>query len=73
MLANSKPESSTKRDTSPYFESKATLVMCPNQLVHQWNAEIEKYSEKKLTVIQLTTIVQVKKYSYQEIMDAGMN
>jgi SNF2 family DNA or RNA helicase len=72
MLANSKPENSTKRDTSPYFESKATLVMCPNQLVHQWNAEIEKYSEKKLTVIQLTTIVQVKKYSYQEIMDADV-
>ena len=71
ILSNPKPEDWNKRDVSPYFASKATVVMCPNQLVHQWQSEIENYSEKKMNIIQLTTIIQVKKYSYQDIMDAG--
>lgn len=70
----------------PYFATKATLgkcsyvgvqrnwtslVLCPNHLVDQWVKEVESHSEPKLTVIQMTTIAQVKKITYQQIIDAG--
>eukprot|EP00029_Vermamoeba_vermiformis_P006184 TRINITY_DN2356_c0_g1_i1.p1 TRINITY_DN2356_c0_g1~~TRINITY_DN2356_c0_g1_i1.p1 ORF type:complete len:823 (+),score=195.71 TRINITY_DN2356_c0_g1_i1:366-2471(+) len=56
----------------PYFATKATLVLCPNHLVDQWVKEVESHSEPKLTVIQMTTIAQVKKITYQQIIDADV-
>jgi hypothetical protein len=52
-------------------QTKATLIICPNHLVAQWKSEIEKYCGKKMTVVVITTIVQVKKYTSQDIIDAG--
>ncbi len=46
-------------------------MLCPNHLVDQWVKEIEKHSEPKLSVIPITTIAQVKKITYQQIINAG--
>lgn len=53
------------------YQTKATLIMTPNHLVAQWKSEIEKYCGKKMTVLVITTIVQVKKFTSQDVIDAG--
>lgn len=52
--------------------SKATLVVCPNQLGCQWIRELEKMVNKKygLNVIPFFTKTHYDKYTYQDLLDA---
>jgi SNF2 family DNA or RNA helicase len=52
--------------------SKATLVVCPNQLVGQWIRELENVVKKehKISVIPFYTKVHMNKYTYKDLLDA---
>jgi SNF2 family DNA or RNA helicase len=50
--------------------SRATLVICPNQLCGQWKREIEKMVSLNLNIIYILTKVHFDKYTYQDILDA---
>ena len=53
--------------------SRATLIICPNQLCGQWKREIEKMVDVKklnLNIISVLTKVHFDKYTYQDILDA---
>src|SRR6185437_2422920 len=54
------------------IHSKATLILCPNQLCGQWKREFEKMvkSDKKIKVLPLLTKVHYDKYTYQDLLDA---
>ena len=57
-------------ESNAFFESKATLVICPNQLVSQWENEIK--SKTKLKVLSIAIISNLKKYSYNDIIEADV-
>jgi SNF2 family DNA or RNA helicase len=53
--------------------SRATLIICPNQLAGQWKREIEKMVDIKslnMNIISILTKVHYDKYTYQDILDA---
>lgn len=54
------------------FYSKATLVICPNQLGTQWDGELQKLIEKKygLNVILLFTKTHLDNCKYIDLLDA---
>jgi SNF2 family DNA or RNA helicase len=57
--------------THKMFKSRATLVMCPNQLCNQWIREIKsKISRTDLKVVQMMTKPHFDKTTYQELLDA---
>ena len=45
------------------FEIKATLIICPSQLVQQWANEIKNHSD--LAVVEITTVYELRRISYQ--------
>lgn len=53
------------------YNSRATLVTCPNHIAQQWIDEIAKYSEKKMKTILLSTANDLRGTSYQQVVDAG--
>lgn len=80
VLSNSSPSVSTfnadivnKLRTIPsgMVTSKATIIYCPRRLVGQWLSEIEKYTnaKAKLTVIELSTMVHINKYSMLDLRE----
>jgi SNF2 family DNA or RNA helicase len=52
--------------------SKATLVICPNQLSGQWIRELEKVISEKFNLIALPFFTKnhLDKYTYQDLLDA---
>lgn len=60
------------RPNSNKLFSRATLIMCPNQLCGQWKRELEDKikSDYGVTIIPLLTKVHFDKYTYQDILDA---
>lgn len=62
----------TRSDCEDKFFSRATLVMCPNQLCGQWNREFKKMVSKDygVDVISLMTKRDFDKYTYQDLLDA---
>ena len=54
----------------PTFVSKATLVVCPSQLVDQWRQEIT--SNSSLTCIYVAFAVQHRKLTYQALLDVDV-
>jgi len=54
------------------FFSKATLVICPNQLAGQWIRELGKVVDDNygLSVLPLFTKNHLDKYTYQDLLDA---
>eukprot|EP00029_Vermamoeba_vermiformis_P013986 TRINITY_DN896_c0_g2_i1.p1 TRINITY_DN896_c0_g2~~TRINITY_DN896_c0_g2_i1.p1 ORF type:complete len:954 (-),score=215.31 TRINITY_DN896_c0_g2_i1:65-2926(-) len=69
MLAN--PMKQAPKNGS-FFSTKATLIICPNHLLAQWASEIEKHTEPKLNVLQIPTMAQLKKFTYQQVLDADV-
>jgi SNF2 family DNA or RNA helicase len=65
VLANPAPEELLEHPT--LFTSRATLVLCPNHLAKQWSDELAKATDLKVAVV--TTIVQLRKFSYQDFVD----
>jgi SNF2 family DNA or RNA helicase len=54
------------------IHTKATLVICPNQLVGQWIREIENVLENdsNVKVIPMFTKIHLNKYTYKELLEA---
>ncbi|AYV84439.1 MAG: DEAD/SNF2-like helicase [Hyperionvirus sp.] len=52
------------------LHSRASLVLCPNQLCGQWKRELEKMVKDDLKIIPLLTKVHFDKYTYQDLLDA---
>ncbi|AYV80842.1 MAG: DEAD/SNF2-like helicase [Harvfovirus sp.] len=50
--------------------SRASLVLCPNQLCGQWKRELEKMVKDDLKIVPLLTKVHFDKYRYQDLLDA---
>ncbi|CAH6421795.1 SNF2 helicase with zinc finger RING-type domain [uncultured virus] len=52
--------------------SRATLVLCPNQLCGQWIRELQKMVSKDFDpiIVQLLTKRDFDKYTYQDFLDA---
>lgn len=72
IAANPRMEFPTTADPEEkIYRTKASLILCPNHLVAQWRSEIEKYCGKQMTVLVITTITHVKKYTSHDIIDAG--
>jgi SNF2 family DNA or RNA helicase len=61
---------SKEKDNNIY--SKATLIICPNQLVGQWTREVENVIKKehKVSIVPFFTKVHMNKYTYKEVLDA---
>ena len=58
-------------ETRKMLKSRATLVMCPNQLCNQWIREIKsKINRTDLKVVQMMTKPHFDKTTYQELLDA---
>jgi hypothetical protein len=54
------------------FHSRATLIICPNQLCGQWKREFNKMIKKKykLNIISILTKVHFNKLSYIDLLEA---
>lgn len=54
------------------FFSRATLIICPNQLVGQWSREFGKVIKQKygINTVTLFTKNHHDKYTYQDLLDA---
>lgn len=52
------------------YVSKATLVICPNQIPYQWLNQIEQYTEPKMKVVMLANIHEARKTSYFDMIEA---
>lgn len=73
-LLNPAKDLSYIRQDQPKLFSKATLVLCPNQLCGQWKREIEKMvnitEDYDVKIILLLTKINYDKVSYQDLLDA---
>ena len=52
------------------FESKSSLIICPNQLIVQWKKEFDKHCENTIKVYTIITIKDLKALTYQKIVDS---
>jgi len=54
--------------------SRATLVLCPNQLCRQWERELKKMINKDYSqnIITILTKREFERYTYQDILDADI-
>jgi SNF2 family DNA or RNA helicase len=52
--------------------SRASLIICPNQLCGQWKRELEKMvkSEHNIKIVPMLTKVHFDKCTYQDLLDA---
>ena len=71
-LLNQSGKLSYFNDNIKRLQSRATLVMCPNQLCNQWIREITKTINQNypVKVIPMLTKVHFDKYSYSDILNA---
>ena len=54
------------------FESKSSLIICPNQLIIQWQNEFDNHCEKKLKIITIMTLKDLKAVTYQKVVDSDV-
>jgi SNF2 family DNA or RNA helicase len=67
---NSNGEFSSLGGEYVVYESKATLILCPSQLITQWEREITTHTS--LAVHTVLTIRDQKAQSYQQLLDADV-
>ena len=72
LLNSNETVSYTKPENKSKMFSRATLVICPNQLCGQWVREIKKMVSSKYDpqVVILMTKKHHDKYTYQDLLDA---
>lgn len=52
--------------------SKATLVVCPNQIPYQWVSQIKEYTDPVLKVFTITNLHEARKLTYRDIINADV-
>lgn len=55
-----------------YKHSKSTLIVCPRRLAFQWFDEFEKFASGLLSVLRITTITELKKYTLEDLLTADV-
>ena len=60
------------RNNTNKLHSRASLIICPNQLAGQWKREIEKMvsNDYNPNIISILTKVHYDKFTYQDLLDA---
>ena len=68
------PDGKLKREDrkKALFESKSSLVICPNQLITQWENEFNKHCESNLKIITIMSVKELKALSYKEVVDSDV-
>lgn len=59
----------------PYYSypsSRATLIICPRRLAFQWFDEFSKFVKLDLIIYKITTIVELRKYTLTELLNADV-
>ena len=71
-LLNQKSDKKYIIKNSPYFQSRATLVICPNHLCQQWKRELKKMISPSYNpiIITLFTKTHFDKTTYHQMLDA---
>ena len=54
------------------FESKSSLVICPNQLIAQWKNELTNHCHSPLTIISIFTMNDIKALTYQDVVESDV-
>eukprot|EP01113_Clastostelium_recurvatum_P010115 TRINITY_DN14965_c0_g1_i2.p1 TRINITY_DN14965_c0_g1~~TRINITY_DN14965_c0_g1_i2.p1 ORF type:complete len:275 (+),score=51.06 TRINITY_DN14965_c0_g1_i2:38-826(+) len=62
------PNNNGAADLGQIFDSRATLVICPNHLVAQWQDEIKTATSPPLRVAIITTASQHREVTYRDLM-----
>lgn len=52
--------------------SRATLIICPNQIPYQWLNQIKQYTNPMLNTITITNIHEARKITYIDIINADI-
>ena len=60
----------TRQDNK--WKSRATLVICPNQIPYQWVSQIKEYTNPCLTVHAVTNVHEFRKLSYRDVINADV-
>ena len=55
-----------------YISLKATLIIVPTTLTLQWNGQVQKFFDKKFSVVILKTMTDLKKTSIKMLQDADI-
>jgi SNF2 family DNA or RNA helicase len=56
-------------DNVYYLKSRATLIIAPNQLPYQWREQIQKYTNPKLKVCFINTLIDWRKLTYRDLVN----
>ena len=72
ILLNSRKSTDTVVGERPkaHFEAKTTLIICPNQLIYQWEKEIKNNSN--LSVLLVTKITDLKKHKIKTVLETDV-
>jgi SNF2 family DNA or RNA helicase len=72
ILNPAKSTSYTNKNDQQHLYSRATLIICPNQLCGQWEREIQDKISKEFDpqIVKILTKRDYKKYTYQDLLDA---
>lgn len=62
----------TRPEDKCHMYSRATLIICPNQLCKQWERELENMVSKDYSPVVYTILTKTHfdKYTYQDVLDA---
>lgn len=52
--------------------SRATLVICPNQIPYQWKTQIQQYTKPCMKTFTVTTLHEARKITYRDIINADV-
>lgn len=52
------------------YLSRATLVVCPNQIPYQWRTQIEQYTQPVMKVVMITNVHEARKARCIDMIDA---
>jgi hypothetical protein len=55
-----------------YYQSNATLVVCPSHLCNQWHAEVAKHTNPKLKCLLVRTKTDHVKLTYEDVIGADI-
>lgn len=52
--------------------SRATLVICPNQIPYQWLSQVKQYTNPCLDVLTITNLHEARKLTYRDVINADV-
>lgn len=65
-------ERNTLKKKEHRWMSRATLVVCPNQIPYQWVSQIKEYTNPSLKVHCVTNVHEARKLTYRDVINADV-